>query len=435
MQLKNLGNFSIAINDFIKTGNLASNTGDILSKSFQKLTAAEILAKAATLNLTDSQKLQLITEYATDAANYTTVESLAALSASEATATTTTGGLSTAFKGLAASIGTAKLILGGITVALVAGLAIWNMHQNHLENIRQSTEESANAYKETTSSIDDYTKRYQELRQALIDAKGNEEETYNIKKQLLDLQTELNDKFGEEYGKLNLVTDAYKDHSEAIKTFNKEAAQTFLNENQEGIEDATKAMTKDNRRYNLSGVGMSPYTDEGMALKEIAKKYENQGLKINEDESNGTYNLILTTDAQSAYDTINEFENDVRAKAKELGDEHIFDDVLEISSSELNRAKEIINDYGNIYKQALMAEIVTDDDRSSTYNEALKAVEEYNEAVLKSENPFNDEEVARTKANIECEIHRVNKQQGQYAGTAYNDCIMAMYHYSPIMVT
>lgn len=36
---------------------------------------------------------------------------------------------------------------------------------------------------------------------------------------------------------------------------------------------------------------------------------------------------------------------------------------------------------------------------------------------------------------IECEIHRVNKQPEQYAGTAYNDCIMAMYHYSPVMAT
>ena len=36
---------------------------------------------------------------------------------------------------------------------------------------------------------------------------------------------------------------------------------------------------------------------------------------------------------------------------------------------------------------------------------------------------------------IKHEIHVINTQQGQYAGTAYNDCIMAMYHYSPIMVT
>lgn len=36
---------------------------------------------------------------------------------------------------------------------------------------------------------------------------------------------------------------------------------------------------------------------------------------------------------------------------------------------------------------------------------------------------------------IECGIHMVNTQQRQYAGTAYNDCVMAMYHYSPVMAT
>ena len=105
----------------------------------------------------------------------------------------------------------------GALLGVVGGIKIY---QQHIEELRQATEEATNAYKESASSIDDYTSRYQELRQALIEAKGNEEETYNIKKQLLDLQTELNDKFGEEYGKINLVTDAYKDQTEAIKALN-----------------------------------------------------------------------------------------------------------------------------------------------------------------------------------------------------------------------
>lgn len=35
----------------------------------------------------------------------------------------------------------------------------------------------------------------------------------------------------------------------------------------------------------------------------------------------------------------------------------------------------------------------------------------------------------------ECAIHRVNKQLGQYAGTKYNGCVTAAYHYSPVMAT
>lgn len=36
---------------------------------------------------------------------------------------------------------------------------------------------------------------------------------------------------------------------------------------------------------------------------------------------------------------------------------------------------------------------------------------------------------------VECEIHRENTEQRQYAGTAYNDCVMAMYHYTPAAAT
>ena len=119
------------------------------------------------------------------------------------------------------------------------------------------------------------------------------------------------------------------------------------------------------------------------------------------EDIDGTFSIHLNADAQSAYNTINAFENDLRDKAKELGDKHIFDDVLEISSSELNRAKETIEKYGDTYKQALTAEIVSDDDKSKIYGEALKAVEAYNEAVLNSENPYDDQNVKQAKENLD----------------------------------
>ena len=60
----------------------------------------------------------------------------------------------------------------------------------------------------------------------------------------------------------------------------------------------------------------------------------------------------------NAYKTINEFETELEAKAKELGDEHMFDDILNISSDSMQKAKAAINEYGDIFKQALTAEIV-----------------------------------------------------------------------------
>ncbi len=301
-----------------------------------------------------------------------------------------------------------KTILLNSAISMGIGIAIQAAVQGityliqREEELRQATQEATNAYKESTSSIDDYTKRYQELHQALLEAKGNEEETYNIKQQLLDLQTELNDKFGEEYGKINLVTDAYKDQTEAIKALNKETAQTFLNENRKGIKQAEKEMTKE-RHYNLSPVGLSAFTKEGEALKEIAEQFKDQGVSLLDELGDGTYNQFsvhLNTDAQSAYDTINEFENAVREKAEELENEHLFDDILDISSVSVNDAKSVLDDWGDIYQESLMAEIAKDDSLTSRMNEAAKAVQEYNEAVLNSEDPFNDEDVQKARENL-----------------------------------
>lgn len=288
----------------------------------------------------------------------------------------------------------------GIGIAIQAAVQGISYLIQREENLRQATQESASAYKESASSIEDYASQYQELHKVLLEAKGNEEETYNVKRQLLDLQTELNSKYGEEYGSVNLVTDAYKDQIEVIRSLNKEKANAFLNENREGIAKATEEMTEE-RTYNLSYTGMSSDTDEGAALKEIAEKYADQGIRINTDKDTGTYNIILEADVQSAYDTINAFENDVREKAKEFEDEHIFDDVLEISSAELNNAKKVIDEYTEIYRQALTAEIASDNTKTDIYNEALEAVNEYNEAVLKSEDPYNDNNVIEAKTNLD----------------------------------
>ena len=319
-----------------------------------------------------------------------------------------------AFTGLTASIKAtwaamsmlqkASIIFAAISTAWSIGSSIINGIKQSNEELVQSTQEAANTYKESASSIEDYASRHEELHKALIAAKGNEEEIYNIKQQLLALQTELNGKFGEECGTLDLVTNAYESQTEAIRNLNKEKAQLFLNENKEGIDKAIEEMTKDDRHYNLSLTGISAYTDEGAALKEIAEKYKDQGITVLDELGDGSYaqfSVHLKADAQSAYDTINAFENDLRGKAKEFGDEHMFDDVLDMSSGSLNQAKETIDKYGDIFQQALIAEMALDDVKTKTYDEALNAVEAYNEAVLKSENPYDDQDVAKAKETLD----------------------------------
>lgn len=394
----------INLNQFQNALNMVKQT-NISSADFDRLLLL-------TNNLSESQMRLILS---TDALSISQKEDLLVargLSREEAKLKLQTYGVTQAQTGLTASTTSAKTAMQGFISVLKANplfviataistvsMAV-STYKNHLEEVRQATEQSATAYKESASSIDDYVSRYQDLQKALQDAKGNEEETYAVKQQLLTLQNELNDKYGDEYGKINLVTDAYNNQTEAIKELSKAEANRFLNENQAGIVTATKKMEKD-KTYSLSYGTVSAYTDEGKALQDIVSSYADKGMVVNTDESTGMMTVTLTADAQTAYDTINDFETDLRNKAKDLGDEKLFDSVFTVSSDALNNAKSVVDKYGEIYNQALMAELVTDNTASKSYEEAIGAVEAYNQAVIESETPFNDTKVAQAKANLQ----------------------------------
>lgn len=283
-----------------------------------------------------------------------------------------------------------------ITAAVSVGTMVFSHYKQKQEEALRVAQDAANVYSDTSNSIEDYTKRYKDLHQALIEARGNEEETYNVKKQLLDLQIELNDKYGDEYGKVNLVTDAYKDQTEAIKALNKEAANKILNDIGEAeINDITEKMTTP-QAYTLSDQYVLSDSERGKALQELAQKYYDQGIKISNTTMDGlkdTFMITIDANPKDAYETIGSFMSDVRNKANELGDEHLFDGVLEISKSSYDTTAKDIEDLGKTYNEILRAQISRDDKISAQYNGAIQAVKDYNEAVLKSENPYNDQSV------------------------------------------
>ena len=285
-------------------------------------------------------------------------------------------GIGSGIKQTFSSLGLVNSILA-VTAAVSAGITVWNAYQQAQEAARQKAAESADVYSQSANSINDYLTKYQELHQALLAAQGNEQETYNVKQQLLSLQQELNAAYGEEYGKIDLVTNAYKDQAEAID--NKKLGQKYLNENQKEIDKAEKKMTSD-RHYEFSAGNQLSAVDRAF-LSNVAREY---GISAYEDitGSNGTSNFkfFIDADPEKAYEAIDKFMNDVREKYGD--DSELGIKVLESASKSLKSANEVIEMYGDIYNQALMAQIANDDELSKTYNDATTAVEEYNNAII-----------------------------------------------------
>lgn len=387
--LKDLGNLQNALSIIGKV----PNDIDAVSRSIIGLNTANKIAALSTSALSNEQKINILTSQGLSTEEANTALTTATLSVAQNGATASTLGLSAATKGLFSTFKSNPLLL--IITAATAIFAIHSKIKQSHEEALQASQEAADAYSETSKSIEDYTKRYEDLHKALLDAKGNEEDTYNVKKQLLDLQIELNDKFGDEYDKVNLVTDAYKDQTETIKRRNKEAAEDYLNKDPKGIKAATKEMTE-GKTYHLNQGDQKTNSVEGQALLDIAKKYQDEGISvenIGDNYEDATFSITLDANAENAKKTINDFMNDVRDKAKELGDEDIFKDVIQISSNSLKDAQKTIDDSGEQYYNGLKSQIEVDDQLSAQYERATQAVNDYNNAVLQSSDPINDEKV------------------------------------------
>lgn len=283
------------------------------------------------------------------------------------------------------SIMTLTAIVSGATMA-------FSYHKQKQEEALRVAQDAAKVYSDTSKSVKDYTKRYEELHQALIEAKGNEEDTYNVKKQLLDLQTELNEKFGDEYGKLNLVTDAYKDQTDAIKAFNKESANRFLNETP-GLEAAESEMTRD-RDYFLGSTG-NMNEQYAKDIYDIVSRYQDKGIELEKlaDKNIPGYTIKFIGDATQANEVINELETEMRNLQDKYSNNNFVNSIVENSKNRLVENNKVITAQGKQYEEKLKAEIFSNDALSNSYNDMLQSVKDYNEAILKSEDPFIDEKV------------------------------------------
>jgi len=377
--LKNVSLASTALKDFNSVAQAGSISYSALAdtlKSVDNQTKINIVSQSA---LTTEQKLTTLQTAGLSTAELNTVISTNALSASQVGATATAGGLSLALKGLWATMLANPILAVGMV--LTAGISIWSRYKQSVEETRQATQDAANVFNDSSSSIQEYTDKYKALHDELTKSNTTEERQHEIKTQLLSLQKELNEKYGDEYGRLNLVTDAYKDQTDAIKELNTESAKKYLLENREGIESATRKMEQD-RTYSLGSTGYMS-NDYAKQLYDIASKYQDQGINLEQFNAGSEtgYTIKFTGDAEQADKVIHELASQVQDLQKKFGDNNFVQSFLNNSANALKENNKVLDKYQEIYDSSLMAQIASDNKLSEGYNSATTAVKNYNDAV------------------------------------------------------
>ena len=406
MQLKNLGNSVNAVKDIERVTSIFNQMPKTMASWAEQKRqlidvttrySTEVLKLAASqTTLTKEQATAIFAAKGLKDAELEEVISTSALSASQTAATTSTTSLTTAFKGLWLTLKANPLLL--IVTGVTAAVTVFNLYNKSQEELAQVTSQAASEVKSASESINDYVEKYKILHDELTNANTTEERQAEIKKELLSIQTDLNDKYGDEYGRINLVTDAYRDQSDAIKNLNKQMAIQWLADNNEGIEQANKKMNKENS-YIL-GSNVSSFTDAGKAITDIANKYSNQGIKAILDEASGTYTISIKANAEDAKKAIDDFKADVYGLKSEFKDDSLVNDVLNTSGDASQAVEKILNTYQVAYNQAKMFQIAADDSvggLSEGYNNAVTAVQAYNDALASGD----DKKIKAARSDLE----------------------------------
>lgn len=378
-------------------GSLLSWTKDLKTSINANLDAYNLLSNANTKDTAEKVEAALIQKgYNKELATTATISAMESKQKNKNIALTkaeiiTTTALTKAQKALNVVKKAGAFIAGNLAVA-IASYAITGVVQKIYENAKaqkelaENTRNAAEEYNNSVKSIDEYTSKYEDLHKALVEAKGDEEETYNIKKQLYDLQTNLNETYGDEVSYVDFVTGSYETQLEVLRQLNIEKAKTFQEDNAEGIEDANKAMTA-NKTYQL-GFNVNNGTEAAERILEIVESFENINLT-------GLNDIEITT-TTNAYDTkkeIESFKTQISNLKKEFGNTPIIDSVIGWTQTALDKIDETIKEHGETYSTNLEADTTIKDHLYNKKTIAENTVKDFNKALSESSNIFDDDKV------------------------------------------
>lgn len=275
-----------------------------------------------------------------------------------------------------------------ITAGIGAVTSAYSAYQQYRDNLISDAQQSSQELLSNTSTLDEQIAKVEELKTSLASGTLSEEESYQAKSQLLDIQNELISTYGNQAEGIDLVNGSLEKELALMNELSVANANKYLNENKTAIDEAKDQMTKDDRKYQLGVTGRMDDT-VGQEIKKITDEFTDAGISL-EGTAGGSYKINFIGDATDAETTINDFLNRMRILQAELDekglDTHYIDNILSAGETALSKNQKILDDYQEIYNTALQSEMMSkgfgEGKPATVYKEYAEAVEEYNQALL-----------------------------------------------------
>ena len=293
------------------------------------------------------------------------------------------------------------------SVVLTALIKKFDEWLHRFEIAAKHANEDAVSYNSTNDDISSYISKIDELKTALDSSTISQEEAYNARKQLLQIQSQIIKVYGNEIGQLDLLRMSAEESADALSRIPASMAGRFLTENESVINDSIAAM-EEKRGYMLGNFIVTE--DErkiANRVKDVLKKYDGIFYEEFTEVNNGElakkfYINIDDTDAITARDTINSLAKDFRdlqtVMSKQgydinsiLPEGETFSKWFEEGIANVNK---VLDKYSDVYNQAVVWKIADNSSYTETMENIVSLQEKYNDTLATTYDSETDRSTA-----------------------------------------
>lgn len=272
-------------------------------------------------------------------------------------------------------LGVSELITGVIELA------------TYSDKLADSAQSLGNDFKDSENDISDYKDRIQELNDKINDSSTPYADVIQARKDLMTIQNEMIEKYGDEKGAIEDITNAIKGQADAFNNLNMTQYNKMVNDfNKTGgivgkIQNAFvgsnfEQMKKNEKSYS-DKIDMSYNSELDNYIKSLGAK------QVISDR--GSY-FELNGTLEEVYETM----QSIQEVANQLGE----DKYASRLSDQINDAQELTDKYKDMYDAYVLYEqVLKDTDYSSAYQQAMSDYQNYQKQA--TENGLDSEEAKK----------------------------------------
>ena len=292
-------------------------------------------------------------------------------------------------KSFIANASTGFLATSAIELALAGITTVIDDVIHRQDRLAESATESTTAWSESNNALQEQINKYKELKSQLDSGTLTPTEEYETRQQILDIQMQISDQYGDQAANIDLVNGSLQTQLSLLQQISSENAKQTLNENREEYKNAEEQMTTE-RSYLLGSIEIADKGKLNKEIQDIVSSFEESGLSLTKFGGGEKYfNILFKGDATQAEESINDFMN----KIAELKDKYTDEDSINLLDSILDQAgksysenkDEVLGKNEESYKKFLQMDMLQKGTGKGSvadvFNQYTEAVEKYNEAL------------------------------------------------------